>query len=64
MSADSYAKCPKCGAEGFEGVREYHEQGIMDAGEFFVDYHGTCMTCDFEHEFSHRNQLTPKENKT
>lgn len=62
MSCDGKSVCPKCGLDkdGYDDdertVREYYEQGILN-GEYFVDYNGNCIQCDFTFEFKHRHKF-------
>ena len=54
MSAEGWADCPKCKQK--DVVREDYEQGILN-DEYFVDYKAKCYTCDFKHEFHHKEKV-------
>lgn len=61
MSADNWAKCPKCKRE--ESLREDFEVGITN-GEFEVIYHGQCLYngrvgCGFDYVYRYKKKVLP-----
>lgn len=64
MSADNWAICPRCKLKPnpyheplTTQFREDYEIGVLESGEFYVDYHGRCRDCGLEKVFHHSEQL-------
>jgi xanthine dehydrogenase molybdopterin-binding subunit B len=57
VSADNWARCPKCEDLIEDNFREDYEIGVDDEGAFEVIYTGQCRVCGFKFDFKHKEFL-------